>query len=126
MVPVSQETDSGRLLRDAHAHYGANRRAEAESACAAVLRERGATGPVIVDYKTDTVGDAGALAERATYYKPQLDAYVRALEAATGERARAELVFLDATGGSGRVVSVRGSRPARSGLQPEVSRTAGA
>ena len=83
-------------------------------------------GLVIVDYKTDTVRDAAALAERATYYKPQLDAYVRALEAATGERARAELVFLDATGGRGRVVSVPGSRPVRSGLQLEVSQTAGA
>ena len=29
-------------------------------------------GLVIVDYKTDTVRDAAALAERATYYEPQL------------------------------------------------------
>ena len=63
-------------------------------------------GLVIVDYKTDTIRHASALAERATYYKPQLDAYVRALEAATGERARAELVFLDASGGQGRTVAI--------------------
>jgi ATP-dependent helicase/nuclease subunit A len=61
---------------------------------------------VIVDYKTDTVTDAAALVDRATHYKPQLDAYVRALEAATGERARAELVFLDASGVPARVVPV--------------------
>lgn len=59
---------------------------------------------MIVDYKTDTVPDASALAERATYYKPQLDAYVRALEKATGERAGAQLVFLNASGEPGRVV----------------------
>ena len=61
---------------------------------------------VIVDYKTDTIRDAATLAERATYYKPQLDAYVRALEAATGERARAELVFLNPAGEQGRTVLV--------------------
>lgn len=61
---------------------------------------------VIVDYKTDTITDASALAERTTYYKPQLDAYVRALEQATGERAGAQLVFLNASGEAGRVVRV--------------------
>ena len=61
---------------------------------------------VIVDYKTDAVTDAASLAERATHYKPQLDAYVRALEAATGERARAELVFLRSSGEPGRVVAL--------------------
>ena len=65
-----------------------------------------AGGLVIVDYKTDTVRDAAGLEARATYYGPQLRAYVRALEAATGERARAELVFLNAAGEAGRVVPV--------------------
>ncbi|MGA1828085.1 UvrD-helicase domain-containing protein [Microbacterium sp.] len=61
---------------------------------------------VIVDYKTDTIRDAASLAQRATYYAPQLQAYVRALEAATGERASAELVFLDAMGEPGRVAAI--------------------
>ncbi|MEV1129287.1 UvrD-helicase domain-containing protein [Agromyces sp. NPDC049794] len=61
---------------------------------------------VIVDYKTDAVSDAAALAERAAHYAPQLQAYVRALEAATDERARAMLVFLDGGGAAGRVVGV--------------------
>jgi len=61
---------------------------------------------VIVDYKTDTVHDAAHVGERVGYYAPQLHAYVRALEAATGERARAQLVFLDAGGAPGRVVAV--------------------
>lgn len=57
--------------------------------------ERGG-GLVIVDYKTDTVRTEAERAERSRYYAPQLEAYVRALEAATGERARTELVFLGA------------------------------
>lgn len=61
---------------------------------------------VIVDYKTDTATDAEALAARAGHYAPQLQAYARMLEAATGERARAELVFLDSGGVAGRVVPV--------------------
>ncbi|WP_292836848.1 UvrD-helicase domain-containing protein [Microbacterium sp.] len=61
---------------------------------------------VIVDYKTDTVRDAVALADRAKHYAPQLQAYVRALEAATSERARACLVFLNDTGAAGQVVDV--------------------
>ncbi|GAA1510961.1 ATP-dependent exoDNAse (exonuclease V) beta subunit [Agromyces terreus] len=61
---------------------------------------------VIVDYKTDAVTDAAALADRSRHYAPQLDAYVRALHAATGETARAELVFLDAGGGAGKGVRV--------------------
>ncbi len=61
---------------------------------------------VIVDYKTDTVTDAETLASRAGHYAPQLQAYARMLEAATGERARAELVFLDSGGVEGRVVPV--------------------
>ncbi|MCG7417478.1 MULTISPECIES: UvrD-helicase domain-containing protein [Microbacterium] len=61
---------------------------------------------VIVDYKTDKVTDAASLASRAGHYAPQLQAYARMLEAATGERARAELVFLDSGGDAGRVVPV--------------------
>lgn len=61
---------------------------------------------VVVDYKTDTVADGAQLDERAAYYVPQVSAYVRALEAATGQRARAELVFLRASGEPGRVVRI--------------------
>lgn len=60
---------------------------------------------VIVDYKTDTV-EAASLRERANHYAPQLWAYTRALEAATGEKARAELVFLSAGGDTARVVEI--------------------
>lgn len=48
---------------------------------------------VIVDYKTDAV-PAGGLASRVTYYRPQMDAYVRCLTAATGSTVHAELLFL--------------------------------
>ncbi|MFL0411127.1 UvrD-helicase domain-containing protein [Microbacterium paludicola] len=61
---------------------------------------------VILDYKTDHVRDDAALAERATYYAPQLRAYERALEAATAERARAVLLFLRGDGEAARVVPV--------------------
>ncbi|WP_353807674.1 UvrD-helicase domain-containing protein [Agromyces sp. SYSU T00194] len=62
---------------------------------------------VIVDYKTDTVTDAtDSLAQRAAHYAPQLHAYIRALEAATGELARAQLVFLDGSGSAGLVIPV--------------------
>ena len=61
---------------------------------------------VIVDYKTDTVTDADALAQRAAHYAPQLRAYARALQAATGDAARMVLIFLDGSGAAGRVVSV--------------------
>ena len=61
---------------------------------------------VIVDYKTDFVRDAAALSDRATHYAPQLQAYVRALESATGESARAYLVFLNEAGQAGQIVAV--------------------
>ena len=40
-------------------------------------------GIVVVDFKTDRVGESG-LAERTETYRPQLEAYSRALEAITG------------------------------------------
>ncbi|GAA1941611.1 UvrD-helicase domain-containing protein [Microbacterium aoyamense] len=61
---------------------------------------------VIVDYKTDEIPDAEARAARAAHYAPQLKEYARMLEVATGERARAELVFLRSNGEPGRVVLV--------------------
>lgn len=61
---------------------------------------------VIVDYKTDEIPDAAALTARAVHYAPQLQEYARMLEVATGERARAELVFLRSDGEPGRVVPV--------------------
>jgi hypothetical protein len=48
---------------------------------------------VIVDYKTDAI-PAGALASRVIYYRPQMEAYVRCLAAATEAQVRAELLFL--------------------------------
>ena len=48
---------------------------------------------VIVDYKTDAV-PAGAIGSRVTFYRPQMDAYVRCVGAATGAAVRAELLFL--------------------------------
>ena len=50
----------------------------------------------IVDYKTDAVPSA-ALPSRITYYKPQMDAYREALDAATGSSSTATLVFLHPT-----------------------------
>jgi ATP-dependent helicase/nuclease subunit A len=61
---------------------------------------------VIIDYKTDTVTEPHQIEERVRYYAPQVLAYVRALEAATGERARAELVFLNGSGEPGRVARI--------------------
>ena len=48
---------------------------------------------VVVDYKTDAI-PAGALASRVTYYRPQMEAYIQCLAAATGATVRAELLFL--------------------------------
>jgi ATP-dependent exoDNAse (exonuclease V) beta subunit len=52
---------------------------------------------VVVDYKTDAV-PPDAIDSRITYYKPQMDAYVTALHAATGATVRATLLFLHPTG----------------------------
>jgi ATP-dependent exoDNAse (exonuclease V) beta subunit len=51
----------------------------------------------VVDYKTDAV-PRGGIPSRVVYYKPQLDAYVRCLQAATGASVRAELLFLHPAG----------------------------
>jgi ATP-dependent helicase/nuclease subunit A len=51
---------------------------------------------VIVDYKTDAV-PAGAIPSRVAYYRPQMEAYLRCLRAATGARLSAELLFLHPT-----------------------------
>ena len=52
---------------------------------------------VVVDYKTDAV-PPDAIDSRVTYYKPQMDAYVAALRAATGASVRATLLFLHPAG----------------------------
>jgi len=54
---------------------------------------------VIVDYKTDAV-PSGAIASRVTYYKPQMDAYVRCLSSAvgTGTSISSVLLFLHPAG----------------------------
>ena len=50
---------------------------------------------VVVDYKTDRIKDD--LAEKAAYYKPQLEIYARGLAELTGkEVSEAFLFFLDA------------------------------
>ncbi len=51
---------------------------------------------VVVDYKTDVLGSAADLAARTEFYAPQLRAYVRILEQATGTDASAQPLFLDA------------------------------
>lgn len=48
---------------------------------------------VVVDYKTDAVR-SGAIATRVPYYRPQIEAYLRAIRDATGAEARGVLVFL--------------------------------
>jgi ATP-dependent exoDNAse (exonuclease V) beta subunit len=56
-------------------------------------------GLVIVDYKTDAVGDDTDLAAKVARYRPQLAAYAAAMEAAVGEPvARAVLLFLSPAG----------------------------
>ena len=51
---------------------------------------------MIVDYKTDAM-PAVAIPSRITFYQPQLDAYKKALDAATGATSRATLLFLHPT-----------------------------
>ena len=62
----------------------------------------------VTDWKTDRIPaeDAGALEERAAHYRPQIQAYCRALahlEGVEDERVEGVLAFLAA----GRVVRVR-------------------
>jgi hypothetical protein len=52
---------------------------------------------VIVDYKTDAVPVA-ALGARVEFYRPQVLAYRRAAQAATGSATRAVLLFLNPVG----------------------------
>ncbi|TVP42570.1 MAG: hypothetical protein EA350_15300, partial [Gemmatimonadales bacterium] len=67
----------------------------------------GGEGPrlVVVDWKTDRVEGEGALEARADHYRPQMEAYLRALGGLEGippERVEGRIVFLEA----GRVVRV--------------------
>lgn len=52
---------------------------------------------VIVDYKTDAI-PAGAVQARVDFYAPQMDAYRRALTAATGAAVSTALLFLNPAG----------------------------
>jgi ATP-dependent exoDNAse (exonuclease V) beta subunit len=53
-----------------------------------------ADGLTIIDYKTDFVEGDG-IGARAEHYRPQIEAYARALEAATGKKVKeASLLFL--------------------------------
>ena len=64
-------------------------------------------GLVIVDYKTDAVPEH-AIASRVTLYRPQLAAYARAVEDATGEPvARTTLLFLTPARAYERPLDVR-------------------
>ena len=47
---------------------------------------------VVVDYKTDAV-PAGAIGSRVTYYRPQMDAYVRCLTAPPEPRSAPSCCF---------------------------------
>ena len=51
---------------------------------------------VIVDYKTDAI-PTQAINSRVAYYKPQIDAYREAVDAATGASCSAKLLFLHST-----------------------------
>ena len=55
----------------------------------------------VIDYKTDAVPDS-ALDSRVVYYRPQLEAYRRAVAAATGIVPNAYLAFLAADGSPAR------------------------
>ena len=69
------------------------------------LLVRADDGLVIVDYKTDAVGDGPELEAKVARYRPQLAAYAAALETAVGEPVvRAVLLFLAPSGA--RVVEV--------------------
>jgi len=60
---------------------------------------RSPDGLVVVDWKTDAIGGAGAAAAKLARYRLQGAAYAAALEAVTGERvARMVFVFLDRAG----------------------------
>ena len=52
---------------------------------------------VVIDYKTDAI-PAGAIPARVRYYRPQVDAYRRAVAAATGAPVRPVLLFLNPSG----------------------------
>jgi ATP-dependent helicase/nuclease subunit A len=52
----------------------------------------------ILDFKTDAVETAAQIAERASYYRPQLQAYRQAAAALTGlasDRISARLLFVE-------------------------------
>jgi hypothetical protein len=53
-------------------------------------------GLVVVDYKTDAVGDEASLDARLAHYRVQIGAYAHAIQEATGEPVvRGILCFLD-------------------------------
>lgn len=67
------------------------------------LLYRAPDGLVVVDYKTSSTADAGAIDSRFTAYRNQGAAYALAVERATGQRvARVAFVFLTPAGASER------------------------
>ena len=60
---------------------------------ASTLRTRAGGEWHVIDFKTDRIG-AGGEGERATAYLTQLGVYAGAIEAATGRRPKAGLMFL--------------------------------
>ena len=69
---------------------------------------RGDTGLVVVDYKTDAVGDAADLARRMDHYRIQGAAYALATGDAVGEPVVAcVFVFLDPAGA--REIAIAGA-----------------
>jgi ATP-dependent exoDNAse (exonuclease V) beta subunit len=76
-------------------------------------------GLVVVDYKTDTVPVA-AIDQRVAFYRPQVAAYVMAIQAATGRPAvRGVLLFLSPSGAVARPVV--GLDDAIAALRTEIS-----
>lgn len=61
---------------------------------------------VIVDYKTDDI-PMGGMRPRTTYYVPQINAYCRALAAASGVSVRGVLLFLHSAGPASKVETMK-------------------
>jgi ATP-dependent helicase/nuclease subunit A len=74
-----------------------------------LTREHGrVVSAAVIDYKTDMVSSVADVQQRATHYRPQIDAYRRAVSGMYGIAAGAVegwLVFLEA----GRIVRVEGA-----------------
>jgi ATP-dependent exoDNAse (exonuclease V) beta subunit len=66
-------------------------------------------GLVIVDYKTDALATEADIPAKVERYRPQLEAYERAAETATGEHVSRSLLLFLAADGPARAVTVTGN-----------------